>query len=179
MSNEDLKHKVIKLAQAYRSERIRNEYFEKALKSANMDLAHTKRMATELETVKGSYQKLRVNFSNMNKEIQKIGLYKDTIRKQETVIIKLEALLDKTLKETQKAREGILELEKLKTENLVLQQQLRADGLHHPMSPRSEAGFSAQSGFKPAAFPKSIQNVPGADHRSVQMTQKEMEARST
>lgn len=120
MSNEDLKHKVIKLAQAYRSERIRNEYFEKALKSANMDLAHTKRVATELETMKASYQKLRVNFSNMNKEIQKIGLYKDTIRKQETVIIKLEALLDKTLKETQKAREGILELEKLKTENLVL-----------------------------------------------------------
>ena len=39
MSNEDLKVKVIKLAQAYRQERIRNEYFEKALKSANQDLA--------------------------------------------------------------------------------------------------------------------------------------------
>ena len=49
MSNEELKHKVIKLAQAYRSERIRNEYFEKALKSANVDLAQTKRVATELE----------------------------------------------------------------------------------------------------------------------------------
>jgi hypothetical protein len=120
MSNEDLKHKVIKLAQAYRSERIRNEYFEKALKSANIDLAHTKRVATDLENMRNSYDKLRVNFSNMNKEIQKIGLYKDTIRKQETVIIKLEALLDKTLKETQRAREGILELERLKTENLTL-----------------------------------------------------------
>ena len=53
--------------------------------------------------------------------MQKIGLYKDTIRKQEKVIIKLETLLDKTLKETQRAREGILELEKLKTENLELQ----------------------------------------------------------
>ena len=49
MSNEELKLKVIKLAQAYRSERIRNEYFEKALKSANVDLAKTKRIATELE----------------------------------------------------------------------------------------------------------------------------------
>jgi hypothetical protein len=44
MSNEDLKIKVIKLAQAYRSERIRNEYFEKALKSANVDLSQTKRV---------------------------------------------------------------------------------------------------------------------------------------
>lgn len=121
MSNEDLKHKVIKLAQAYRSERIRNEYFEKALKSANIDLAQAKRIATELESMKMNYEKMRNNFGSMTKEMQKIGLYKDTIRKQETVIVKLEALLDKTLKETQRAREGILELEKLKTENLALQ----------------------------------------------------------
>jgi len=120
MSNEELKHKVIKLAQAYRSERIRNEYFEKALKSANVDLVQTKRVTTELENVKNQYDKLRNNFSQINKEMQKIGLYKDTIRKQENVIVKLEALLDKTLKETQRAREGILELEKLKTENLDL-----------------------------------------------------------
>jgi len=57
--------------------------------------------------------------------MQKIGLYKDTIRKQEKVIVKLETLLDKTLKETQRAREGVLELEKLKTENLELQGALR------------------------------------------------------
>jgi hypothetical protein len=43
MSQEELRNKCIKLAQAYRSERIRNEYFEKALKSANIDLAHSKR----------------------------------------------------------------------------------------------------------------------------------------
>lgn len=61
----------------------------------------------------------------MNKELQKVGVYKDTIRKQESVIVKLEALLDKTLKETQKAREGVLELEKLKTENLNLQAHLK------------------------------------------------------
>lgn len=90
-----------------------------------MDLAQTKRVATELETLRGSYDKLRTNFSQMNKELQKIGMYKDTIRKQESVIVKLEALLDKTLKETQKAREGILELEKLKTENLNLQAHMK------------------------------------------------------
>ena len=120
MSNEDLKRKVIKLAQAYRSERIRNEYFEKALKSANVDLAQTKRVSTELENLKDKHDKLRAHFAQLNKEMQKIGLYKDTIRKQEKVIVKLETLLDKTLKETQRAREGVLELENLKTENLEL-----------------------------------------------------------
>jgi len=41
------------------------------------------------------------------------------------VITKLEGLLEKTLKETQKARHGMLELEKLRTENLELQQTLK------------------------------------------------------
>ena len=56
----------------------------------------------------------------MKKEITKINLYKDTIRKQEKVIAKLEALLEKTLKDTQNAWEGMLELEWLRTENIEL-----------------------------------------------------------
>ena len=68
--------------------------------------------------MKSSYNKLRANFQAINKEMQKIAVYKDTVRKQEAVIIKMEALLQKTMKDTQRAREGVLELEKLKTENL-------------------------------------------------------------
>jgi hypothetical protein len=34
------------------------------------------------------------------KEVQKTNLYKDTIKKQERVITKLETLLEKTLKDT-------------------------------------------------------------------------------
>lgn len=44
MSMQDLKNKVIKLAQAYRSERIRNDYFEKSLKSTNIELATNKKV---------------------------------------------------------------------------------------------------------------------------------------
>lgn len=42
MTNEEIKAKIIKIAQAYRAERLRNEEFERALKSANVDLAHAK-----------------------------------------------------------------------------------------------------------------------------------------
>lgn len=127
MSNEDLKQKVIKLAQAYRSERIRNEYFEKALKSANVELAQTKRLSTELDNLRGKHSKLRDNFAKAAQEVQKAGRLRDAVKKQEQVIIKMEKLLDNTLKETQKAREGVLELEKLRTENLELQSQVKAD----------------------------------------------------
>ena len=81
MSVEELKQKVIKLAQAYRSERIRNEYFEKALKSANVDLAHSKRVTAELESLTTKHNKLRTAFQTVGKEMQKTSLYKDTIKK--------------------------------------------------------------------------------------------------
>lgn len=55
MTNEELKAKIIKIAQAYRAERLRNEEFERALKSANVDLAHSKQLATELENLQHAY----------------------------------------------------------------------------------------------------------------------------
>ena len=39
MSIEELKAKIIKIAQAYRDERVRNEEFEKALKNAHKDIS--------------------------------------------------------------------------------------------------------------------------------------------
>ena len=125
MDSQELRNKILKLAQAYRSERIRNEEFERALKSANQDLANAKQLQTELENISHAHTKKARKLMELNKEISKINLYKDTIRKQEKVISKLEALLEKTIKDTKRAREGMLELEKLRTENLELQRNVK------------------------------------------------------
>lgn len=42
MSMEELRQKIIKVAQAYRNERVRNEEFEKALKAAQKDIAQAR-----------------------------------------------------------------------------------------------------------------------------------------
>lgn len=128
MDSTELRNKILKLAQAYRTERIRNEEFERALKSANQDLANAKQMQTELENVSHANTEKTRKLMELKKEIAKINLYKDTIRKQEKVISKLEALLEKTLKDTKRAREGMLELEKLRTENLELQKNAKDVG---------------------------------------------------
>lgn len=125
MTNEELKAKVVKLAQAYRSERLRNEEFERALKSANVDLVQAKQTQAELENLQQAYGDSMKRLAEFGKEAQRANLYKDTIKKQERVITKLETLLEKTLKDTQKAREGMIELEKLRTENLELQHALK------------------------------------------------------
>ena len=62
---------------------------------------------------------------NLQQEVSKVQLYKDTIKKQEKVIAKLEKLMETTLKDTQKARSALVELEQLKTENINLQKQLK------------------------------------------------------
>lgn len=49
MGVEELKVKIIKIAQAYRDERIRNEEFEKALKSAQKDIAQSRQLQVELD----------------------------------------------------------------------------------------------------------------------------------
>jgi hypothetical protein len=69
MTNEELKAKIIKLAQAYRAERLRNEEFERALKSANVDLAHAKQMQTELENMQHAYNDSSKKLSELQKEL--------------------------------------------------------------------------------------------------------------
>ncbi len=122
MGVEELKVKIIKIAQAYRDERIRNEEFEKALKSAQKDIAQSRQLQVELDRLSKAHMLNGRKLQAMQQEIQKTKLYKDTIRKQEKVISRLEKLMETTLKDTQKARNAVIEMEKLKTENSKLQQ---------------------------------------------------------
>lgn len=56
MSNEELKVKIVKLAQAYRSERLRNEELQKALKSQNVDLAQAQKILAEFENLQSKFK---------------------------------------------------------------------------------------------------------------------------
>ncbi len=56
MSNEELKQKIVKLAQAYRTERLRNEEFQKTLKSSNVDLAQAQKVLAEFENLQIAFK---------------------------------------------------------------------------------------------------------------------------
>jgi hypothetical protein len=125
MGIDELRNKILKMAQAYRTERIRNEEFEKALKSAQMDIIAAKKVKAELEALQSAHEAKGKKLLEMQREVQKVNLYKDTVKKQEKVINKLETLLSRTVKDTKQAREDILELEQLKTQNLQLQNKIK------------------------------------------------------
>ena len=66
---QDLKNKVIKLAQTYRSERIRNDYFEKTLKNTNIELATNKKISNDYDDLKINFDKLKKAFQQVNKDM--------------------------------------------------------------------------------------------------------------
>ena len=125
MSLPELKSKIIKLAQAYRGERLRNEEFEKALRQAQNEIANARKLANDLEQLQKIHEEDSEKFLNLQKETQKIGLYRETIKKQEEVITKMEGLLKKTMNENERQKDSLLELEQLRTENLKLQKEIK------------------------------------------------------
>ena len=104
---------------------MRNEEFEKALKQAQNEIANARRLANDLEALQKTHEEDSNKFLNLQKETQKIGLYRDTIKKQEEVIMKMEEILKKTMNESKRQKESLMELEQLRTENLKLQKELK------------------------------------------------------
>jgi hypothetical protein len=125
MNNEELKLKIIKIAQMYRNERGRNEEFEKVIRQAQDEVTEAYKYKAELDKLREKHEKDLHKLQKVQVHVDKIRVYRDTIKKQEAVISKLEKLLDRTLKDTQLARESAQELEKLKTENLELQKRIK------------------------------------------------------
>lgn len=62
MNHEELKQKIVKIAQAYRTERVRNEEFQRTLKSANVDLSQAK-------TTQAEYDNLQIAFKEQSNKL--------------------------------------------------------------------------------------------------------------
>ena len=117
MSLPELKSKIIKLS--------RNEEFEKALRQAQNEIANARKLANDLEQLQKVHEEDSEKYLNLQRETQKIGLYRETIKKQEEVITKMEGLLKKTMNENERQKDSLSELEILRTENLKLQKEIK------------------------------------------------------
>ena len=95
------------------------------MKAAQKDITETRHLQAELEILQKKHTDAGKKLLAMQQEGSKIQLYKDTIKKQEKVIGKLEKIMEQTLKDTQKSRNALVELEKLRTENYDLQKKLK------------------------------------------------------
>jgi len=95
------------------------------LKRAKHEIANSKNLNQQYNQLLKKHQEDSKNLVELQANVQKIRIYRETINKQEEVIIKLEKLLKNSIEDVDKHKRDILELEKLKTENLNLQTELR------------------------------------------------------
>ena len=117
---------MLKLAQAYNTEKLRNTEYEKALKNAHIDLANMKVVEDELKATERTHKEKAENLLKMQEQVKKNDSYRETVKKQEVVIAKLEHILEKVMGDNQKAVDGAAELEKLKIDIKGLQGQVQA-----------------------------------------------------
>jgi len=81
MTSEELRNKVVKLAQAYRTERVQNEEFSRTLKSANVDLSQAKTTQAEYENLQIAFREQSNKLAALAKEGKKTVVLKDTVKK--------------------------------------------------------------------------------------------------
>jgi hypothetical protein len=77
-------------------------------------ISNTMQLNSIIVAQKNNIQTLNDKISRMAKEHERINVYKETIRKQEKVIAKLETVMKEGIEEVRNARRTKLELEELK-----------------------------------------------------------------
>lgn len=125
MSATEVKNKLLKLAQAYKTERLRNLEFEGAIKRSYKDLDTIGLLEAELETLSLDHAEKSQKLLLLQKETAKESIFQETVKKQESVIARLENLLEKSVLSKEKARENSIELESMKEEVARLQNQVK------------------------------------------------------
>lgn len=110
---------------AYRALKMKNEDYVKELKRAEIEIGNARKLGFEYEQLQKVHQSDSEKFLDLQRETQQIGKYRDTVKNQQELIQKLESLLNRTMAENERQKDGLLELEQLRTENMKLQKELK------------------------------------------------------
>lgn len=93
MNMRDLKEKIVKISQLYKVERVKNRDLDRTVKAMEPQISNTMQLNSVIAAQKNNIQILNQKIERMQKEHERIGVYKETIKKQEKVIVKLESVM--------------------------------------------------------------------------------------
>jgi chromosome segregation ATPase len=106
MDDEEVRNKIISIAKAYRDERVRNKNLMKTLKMAQKDIADRTKVLANLKKIEESTNEITGQMAVMAHEFGKVGSYRETINKQEAMILRLEGILKTMAKQSKEVRVG-------------------------------------------------------------------------
>ncbi|EAS03066.3 C2 domain protein, putative (macronuclear) [Tetrahymena thermophila SB210] len=125
MKPELLQQNIIKVATAYRDEKLKNEEFDKQIKEAYSQIIKAKHSQEELEHLLKVRLQGAHKLTDLKDIISKAPMYRETIEKQEKIILKLEQAMETTMKGSEQIKQMEKEFNKLKDECESLQENLR------------------------------------------------------
>lgn len=124
LNERELRLKLVKTAQIYREERKRNQEFEKALQSTSEDLLKVKKLKEEFDSLTVEHLKKNKELTDIQTEISKYTLYKETISKQEKIISRLEKELENCIIKNSNGTKILNNLDEVEKENAELRKRL-------------------------------------------------------
>ena len=125
MHYADVKNKLLKLAQAYNTEKMRNTDYETVLRKAHVHLSEIKKMENKLKLLERSHGEVAERLLLRQEQLKKASMYNDTIKKQEVVIAKLQKIMEKIVLDNKKAEDGASELDYIKDDIKRLQVKVK------------------------------------------------------
>ena len=137
MSTSELKNKVLKVAQAYKTEKLRNNEFDEAIKKALKDVDGIKDQERDLDLKQKEHQHKGLRLQALQKETAKEKMFQETVKKQEQVIARLESLLENSVESKERARDNNMEIEQLNSEVANLMKKVK-DASYGPNLENSE-----------------------------------------
>jgi len=80
MHYADVKNKLLKLAQAYNTEKMRNKDFELVLRKAVVHLSEMKKLEAKLDFLEKNHTDMAERLLQRQTELKKSEVYKETIK---------------------------------------------------------------------------------------------------
>lgn len=125
MDDEEIKNRVLEIAQAYRDERRRNEKLGKTLKKAQKDIAGRTHIISKMKGLEDNLRAMGNQTQALAREFKRSKGYKQTISKQETMILRLESILKNMADDTKNVRREYKKYEDEMIENSKLKNQIK------------------------------------------------------
>mgnify|MGYP000870785420 CR=1 FL=1 len=82
MSSKDLKDKIARISHLYKSEKLRSEELDRALKHLEPQVSNSMQLQSVIASQKNQMQALEEKVAKYKREFERIAIYKDTIKKQ-------------------------------------------------------------------------------------------------
>lgn len=125
MYPEELRNKLLKVTQALRNERARNEEFEKVIEKAQKEVIQTVVIKSDLDKMKEKHLKALRKLQTVQSQVERGEEYRDTVLKQKKILTKLEDYMGNALKNVKTIHDSKQEINILQLETSEIKKKMK------------------------------------------------------